>query len=194
MVNNSLNVSSLFSKTNRINPFNNPQDRPHIYVACLASYNSGLSHGRWLDATQNAETILTQIKQLLANSSIPNSEEFAIYDYQGFHSLRVGLRENIEAVCEKASFILKHGVLGAKLASYYGGSLEDATEALKNHYLGEYESQLAYAMHIFDECYGYDVPKIVLDYIDYEQFQRDIFIDDYFSIEVKGCHHIFICH
>ena len=27
------------------------QDRPRIYVACLAAYNNGCLHGRWIDAT-----------------------------------------------------------------------------------------------------------------------------------------------
>jgi hypothetical protein len=28
-----------------------PEDRPRIYVACLAAYNNGCLHGRWIDAT-----------------------------------------------------------------------------------------------------------------------------------------------
>ena len=26
-------------------------DQPRIYVACLAAYNNGCLHGRWIDAT-----------------------------------------------------------------------------------------------------------------------------------------------
>ena len=28
---------------------------PKIYVACLASYNAGILHGRWIDADQDAD-------------------------------------------------------------------------------------------------------------------------------------------
>lgn len=30
---------------------------PRIYVACLASYNNGVLHGRWIDANQSADDL-----------------------------------------------------------------------------------------------------------------------------------------
>ena len=32
-------------------------DTPRIYAACLAAYNNGHLHGRWIDATQDPETV-----------------------------------------------------------------------------------------------------------------------------------------
>ena len=38
-----------------------------IYVACLAAYNNGHLHGRWIDATHGENHIHTQVKAMLAN-------------------------------------------------------------------------------------------------------------------------------
>ncbi|MCE3238388.1 MAG: antirestriction protein [Gammaproteobacteria bacterium] len=39
-----------------------------IYVACLASYNNGILHGAWIDATQDVELIHSEIKIILEKS------------------------------------------------------------------------------------------------------------------------------
>jgi antirestriction protein len=170
------------------------EDKPQIYVACLASYTNGILYGEWLDATEEVEDIQEQIKQLLAKSSMPNAEEVAIHDYRGFGALSIGEYEDMEEVQEKAHFTLEHGELGAELAAYYGGNLEDTRTALEEHYQGEYKSELDYATYLFDEIYLHDVPKHIQGYIDYEQFCTDIFIGDYFSLDIKGSCHIFSRH
>lgn len=58
-------------------------DTPRIYVACLASYNAGILHGRWIDAT-DAEVIHEGIEDMLSESQEPIPEEWAIHDYEGF--------------------------------------------------------------------------------------------------------------
>jgi hypothetical protein len=47
-------------------------------------------------------------------------------------------------------------------------------------YCGEYDSEVAYAEELFDECYLHDVPESARSYIDYEKFARDLFICDYY--------------
>ncbi len=54
-------------------------DGPRIYVACLAAYNNGHLHGRWIDAAQDAEDIQSEISEMLSASPIPNAEEWAIH-------------------------------------------------------------------------------------------------------------------
>jgi antirestriction protein len=39
----------------------NTQTTPKIYVACLAAYNSGILHGKWIEANQEAEVIQSEI-------------------------------------------------------------------------------------------------------------------------------------
>ena len=48
-------------------------DTPRIYVACLASYNAGILHGEWIDAT-DADEIREAIETMLSKSrhSLPN--------------------------------------------------------------------------------------------------------------------------
>lgn len=43
-----------------------------IYVACLASYNAGILHGRWIDADQTAEEITEEVERMLEDSPEPN--------------------------------------------------------------------------------------------------------------------------
>jgi len=168
-------------------------DQPQIYVACLASYNNGESHGAWIDATQEVEEILEQISAMLSKSPQPDAEEYAIQGYEGFHGLDIAKDDGIEDIQEKALFILEHGELGAKLLNYYRGNLEYAQEALES-YFGVYENELDYAIEFFDECYSDTLPETVRAYIDYDSFKRDLFIDDCFSIKVGGKSHVFSRH
>lgn len=161
-----------------------------IYVACLAACNNGYLHGAWVDATQPVEDIQEAIQAMLASSYIKDAEEWAIHDYSGFGNLRLSVSEDIEVTHEIALFIQEHGDLSAEVISYYG-DLESAKNALENYYHGEHESELAFATELFDECYAHDIPENLRFYIDYELFCRDLFINDFHSIEVNGSYHIF---
>lgn len=86
---------------------------PRIYVACLASYNSGILYGRWIDASADVDDMQAEIAEMLRGSPCPNvmvqcphcegegtpddspcpvchgkgevpsAEEWAIHDYEG---------------------------------------------------------------------------------------------------------------
>ena len=43
-----------------------------LYVACLASYNNGVLHGKWIDASSYVEDMQEQINQVLMSSKFPN--------------------------------------------------------------------------------------------------------------------------
>jgi antirestriction protein len=43
-----------------------------IYVACLASYNNGVLHGKWIDATSCADDMQAEINEMLRASKFPN--------------------------------------------------------------------------------------------------------------------------
>lgn len=47
-------------------------DCSQIYVACLAAYNSGHLHGKWIDADQDAESIRDEVAAMLRGSPCPN--------------------------------------------------------------------------------------------------------------------------
>lgn len=46
-------------------------DTPRIYVACLASYNAGTLHGKWIDASGGDE-IRAEVAEMLRQSPYPN--------------------------------------------------------------------------------------------------------------------------
>ncbi len=163
---------------------------PKIYVACLASYNSGIFHGEWIDATQGQDVIQDEINAILKRSSISGAEEWAIHDFEDFGRNTLSEYESISVVSEMAEFIESHGELGIKLMEHFY-SIECAEDAIENYYYGEHESELDFASDLFDDCYGCDIPDNVKYYIDYDAFCRDIFMSDYFSIELHGRTHVF---
>jgi antirestriction protein len=179
---------------NDLIPSNNPSNIdafvPRIYVACLAAYNNGWLHGKWIEAAQEVEIIQKEIQKMLIESPIAGAGEFAIHDFEDFGSLSLDEYESIKTVQSKAMFISTLGELGAELLAYCG-DLESAQEALENYYHGEYENELGFATQLFEECYLSSAPEAVSYYIDYEMFKRDIFINDYFSLDAEGKCHVF---
>ncbi len=170
------------------------QTTPRIYIACLAAYNSGKLHGSWIDATQGMDCLQEEIQELLKKSPIPNAEEWAIHDHEGFGSCSITENGDLESICEKAEFIAEHGELGAEILSNFHGCLDDAQEAMEDNYHGEHDSELDYATELFDEIYLHDVPKFVQGYIDYESFCRDLFLDGHYSIRIGHKVHVFSNH
>ena len=106
---------------------------PRLYVACLASYNNGVLHGRWVDVGQDAEAIQTEIAVILRESQFPNvkvdcpecdgagcdecgdtgkvasAEEWAIHDYEGFGEIHLSENPDLDKVAELAAAIEEIG-------------------------------------------------------------------------------------
>ena len=164
-------------------------DTPRIYVACLASYNAGILHGEWIDAT-DADTIREEIQEMLTRSSCPGAEEWAIHDYEGFGSIRLSEFEDIDRVAELGALIDEHGEAFAAYADHVG--VDYATEeSFQDAYCGEWDSEKAYGESLFDDLYAHDVPEHIAPYIDYEAFARDLFINDYFSVQSESGVYVF---
>lgn len=162
---------------------------PRVYVACLAAYNSGILHGKWIDV-DSEDQMWSDINAMLALSPEPNSEEWAFHDYEGFGGLLVNEYDSVTAILEKAAFIGQYGELGAELVNYYG-DMDSAKQALEDRYYGEFDSELDFSTDLFDELYGSEIPNHLQYYIDYAAFNRDIFINDYLSISLNGKVHVF---
>jgi antirestriction protein len=45
---------------------------PRVYAACLSSYNNGVLHGAWIDATQGEDEMEAAIAVMLLGSKYPN--------------------------------------------------------------------------------------------------------------------------
>jgi antirestriction protein len=146
---------------------------PRIYVACLSSYNSGILHGRWIDADQDVEDIHAEIQAMLAASPEPIAEEFAIHDHEGFGSARIGEYESIENVAAIAKLIGEHGDLAAEVIAH-AGTVDEAREMLDDQYQGAFDSIEAWAEQYIDDAGALkDMPENLRGYFDYEAFARD---------------------
>ena len=163
-------------------------DTLQIYVACLAAYNSGFLHGKWIDVIDE-DGIYKGIYNMLAESPVEGAEEWAIHDYSGFGDARLDEYESISNVVKITEFITEHGELGETLLGEY--SRDDAKTFLEDCYHGSYDSKVDFARSIFEECYGDAIPENLIYYFDHEAFSRDLFINDYFSIEAQGRTHVF---
>ena len=152
-----------------------------IYVACLAAYNNGYLHGQWIDATLGEDAIWDQINEVLKPSPIPDAEEWAIHDYEGFEGLNISEYEGIQSVVEKAEFIEEHGRLGAELVSYFG-DFETARKALEDDYAGVYKSLAEFAEDLTEQTT--QIPDSLQYYIDYERMARDLEMGDVLLIEL----------
>lgn len=153
---------------------------PRIYVACLAAYNNGCLHGRWIDADQSVEEIWSKVQAMLAASPEPGAEEWAIHDYEGFGWLRLSEWESFERVATIAAGISEHGPAFAAWLSYDDSRDLDDPGAFDAAYCGEWESLRAYAEQYADDVGWYDAAeKTGSPYItvDLEALERDLDIE-----------------
>jgi antirestriction protein len=160
-------------------------DGPAIYVACLASYNAGILHGRWIDATLGEAHIQTEAVDMLYTSTQPEAEEWAIHDHANWGSgWHPGESESFADVAAIAALIDKYGEAYAAFLDNRGG-LEYASEAeFEDAYRGEYRSLTEWAEEFCEEA-GYvdQVPAALKYHIDFESFARDAELGgDIFSV------------
>ncbi|HCF4204954.1 TPA: antirestriction protein ArdA [Pseudomonas aeruginosa] len=155
---------------------------PRIYVADLAAYNGGYLHGVWIDASEEVEAIQEQITAMLAASPVPDAEEYAIHDYEGFAGYALGEYAGIDTAHEVACFIEEFPAFGGALLAQFS-SIEDARKAADEDYCGCYESLADYAQEITEETTV--IPESLTYYINYEAMARDMELNgDVFTLEV----------
>lgn len=167
---------------------------PSIYVACLSAYNNGYLHGAWIDASQEPDTINAEIVAMLKRSPMPDAEEYAIHDYEGFGNMRLSEYEGIAEVCRKAAFIIEHGDLGAAILEHFSGDMDEAEDALNERYYGQYISLADYMQELTEQCQT--IPENLRYYIDWDSMARDAELSgDLFTIETAHNEvHVFSGH
>jgi antirestriction protein len=141
-----------------------------IVVACLAAYNNGILHGEWIDLNQPLDDVWRAICTMLNNSPIPDAEEIAIHDYEGFEGYNLGEYEGIQKTYALAQFILEHGKLGGLLLEHTGDL--KAAEAAMQNYMGEFRCLADYAEQLTQDTVK--IPEQLAYYIDYEAMARDM--------------------
>lgn len=138
-------------------------ETPRIYVASLADYVNGTLHGTWIDLDGiDLDELYEQIKAMLTKSKLPLAEEWAIHDFEGFGSIRLGEYESFERVLVWAKGIAEHGEPYAAwvtdvLGKDYGSSASDYDpETFEQQFDGEYVSLADWAQEEFESAHGRD--------------------------------------
>lgn len=124
---------------------------PQIYVACLAAYNAGRLHGKWIDATQDADAIHEQIAEVLKSSPIAGAEEWAIHDYDDL-PFGLGEYEDIDTVSRLAQAYEQHGAPFAAWMDTRDDPRSVDPDEFEQHYRGEWSSEEDYAWEVVKEC------------------------------------------
>ena len=65
-------------------------------------------------------------------------------------------------------------------------SVEDAIAKFQDYLYGIYDSKEAFAQEIVDEQADRSIPKMFLDYFDYEAYARDLFLDSFTDMELPN--------
>lgn len=177
-----------------------------FYAACLSSYNAGILHGQWIEATTDVEEMGEAVAAMLKASKAPGAEEWAIHDYDGFFPRGLGEFPGLEVIAKWVEVIEaaeEHGLdaeVARKVAENYGephnGEFSEALECITDRYLGTHESLAAYAEHYLDETRGLEgVPDTLARYFDFQAFGRDLELGgDIFIIRVEGELRVFSGH
>ncbi len=172
-----------------------PFSPPRIYVACLASYNSGDLYGKWIDATQSVARIREEIEVMLRFSPQLGAEEWAIHDYENFGKVSLSEYEDLERVSRAALLIKEFPEAAADVIDYYGGlrELDEAEEALRERYHGRWAEPEDWAEDLLQEQGDWEqIPEHLRRYLDLEAYVRDLEMSgDIFTIETARGTHIF---
>ena len=151
---------------------------PQIYVACLAAYNNGKLHGRWISATQNADAIQEEISEMLKASPEPCAEEWAVHDYEGFGEIELTEWPSIARVSAIAKLIEEHCDGFALWYANQDGQHVDADE-LEERFLdqwnGAHDSKEAFADYLIESTGQLsEIPEWARSYFDFAAYARDL--------------------
>lgn len=172
-------------------------EKAKIYVACLAAYNNGYLHGRWIPLTNDPDELNEAIQDMLKASPCEGAEEWEIHDYDCYGIKNIdSLR--ISDLCELAEFLENHSdkvEVAAELYNDYG--LSHAESMLEDQYIGCYESAKDFIyQYVEDTCMLEGVAENIKRYFDYDSLLHDMECNsEIISVVVKyDEHHYFWNH
>ena len=189
-----------------------------IYVACLASYSSGILHGTWCDFT--TDDIHEQVQAMLRDSKYPNvmvecpacsgtgctscadkgevpsAEEWAIHDSEGFPRGYVQEHSDFDELADMAELIEEQG-LELVTAAMDCTSADDAASIrsmIEDNYCGVHDSLADWAEEMCADIYYAEIkglPGFIKYHIDWAAVAQELLGGDYQEVRINGTHHIF---
>ncbi|MGH3903839.1 MAG: antirestriction protein ArdA [Pseudonocardiaceae bacterium] len=176
-------------------PEQNRRLHPRIYVRCLAAYVSGLLHGCWVDADQDEDALRTEVEMMLQSSPVPEAEEYAIHDHEGFTGYPLGEYENLAFVSRLAQGIAEHGAAFAAYADWIGR--EDAELAhFTDHFAGTYPTREAWAEEVAEEIFEWPrwreaIPEILRSHVRLDLTDLALTLEQYRHV-VEGSEGVYV--
>lgn len=144
---------------------------PRIYVACLAAYNNGKLHGRWIDCDQDVDDIRDEIDAMLAESPEPGAEEWAVHDHEGLPGI-IGENPDLERLAAIGQALADCDEPEA-LAAYLDNDSTNDPENFAEAYIGQFDSLADFAEDLAEQCHSEDELGPFARYIDWEAVGRD---------------------
>ena len=151
-----------------------------IYVGTYHKYNCGSIEGAWLDLDDYADA--NEFYQACEElHSDEEDAELMFQDWEDIPERLAGECMNVRELYEYREMLER--VSDAEAFEVFVGHYGSAdVEAFDQAFMGEWDSEEAYAENLMEECYS-DVLKAMGSlsyYFDYGAFARDLFMGDYY--------------
>jgi antirestriction protein len=183
-----------------------------FYAACLASYNAGVLHGAWIEASDDVAEMQLEVNAMLRASrfpnvtvkhpvtgeSVPSAEEWAIHDSEDLG--KVSEYAGLEAIAERVKLAAVADDIGIPLSVVLevkdDNVSNDVESFIRDNYRGQYDSWSDFAEKFTDETDGLSgVPDHLKAYIDFERMGSDWRISgDFHYVERDGSLFVFWSH
>lgn len=175
-----------------------------VYIACLASYNSGYLFGKWLDLDNynSGDEVLGAIQKEILDSELnpmlqnygETPEEWAMHDIEGITYELAGRTEwpDMDKLLEMNEILNDdNGELILEIKDYLSAdTIQEAKEFFENNHIGEFSRETELAYYIAEEINGWDLSDGLGRYFDAQQFARDLLCGDVTEI---GGHYFWAC-
>lgn len=156
---------------------------PKIYVACLASYNSGVLYGDWIELEGlDYEDIQLQIDEIIKHSPTEGAEEWAVHDSEDLPNwLRNTEWPNPKELSEFVAIISStdHDEDVIECAMTLACDNEELSQYLEN-FSGCYSSKAEWAEEFLESTGAFDGGgdrrslDLLRQYFDYDSYARDV--------------------
>lgn len=157
-------------------------EEPQLWYGCLAAYNSGYLHGKWLrlaDYPGAAELRQAIQREVLETSPIPDAEEYAAFDYQSFPgNYNPGEYPDLDKLYEmiKQAEDIDEEVLEAALNC--SDDWDEACEMAQDKYAGHFRTSADFAEDLAEQSGDLEtIPQHYRNYIDWESKGRDYILN-----------------